>query len=210
MTERTIQGIYGILPADLEDDAWLAKAEAAMRGGVRLLQMRDKKSGYKRSLRRAKLLRELTNNHNTRLIINDSVQLAVDAEADGVHLGQSDIQNLTQLRSETGSRLLIGVSCKADAAFARHMLNEGADYISFGAIFPTGSKADATPIGLPRLMKARQMFAEANICAIGGITLETLPAVREAGADCAAVISSLFDIDDVEQQARAMVAAWQA
>jgi len=211
MTERTIiQGIYGILPADLEDKAWLDKAEAAIRGGVRVLQMRDKKSGFKRLLQRARQLRELTKLYDTQLIINDSIQLAVDAEADGVHLGQSDIRNLTQLRSEVGDRLLIGVSCKADAAFAKHMLNEGADYISFGAIFPTGSKADATPIGLPRLAKARLMFPDANICAIGGISLDTLPAVREAGADCAAVISSLFDAEDVEQQARAMVAAWQA
>lgn len=209
MTDRKLEGIYGILPADLPDEALLEKSEAALNGGVRLLQLRDKKAGFKRALRRARALRELTRRYAARLLINDSVQLAVESGADGVHLGMSDLQNLVQLRSEVGQEMLIGVSCKADAAFAMHVLGDGADYVSFGAVFPTASKLDASTIGLPRLAKGRQMFPDANICAIGGITLATLPDVRRAGADCAAVISSLFGSADVEAQARAMVAAWQ-
>ena len=209
MPDRKLTGIYGILPADVSDTELLEKAAAAMRGGVHLLQLRDKKTGYKRSLKRARSLLELSRNFGARLFINDSLQLAVESGADGVHLGRSDVGSLIQLRSEVGEHLLIGVSCKADAAFAKQMLKEGADYISFGAIFPTSSKTDATPIGLPRLAKARQLFPDANICAIGGITLEALPVVRQAGADCAAVISSLFGAKDIEAQARAMVAAWE-
>ena len=209
MTERKLSGIYGILPADLPDGELLEKAEAALQGGVRLLQLRDKKTGFRRSLKRAIRLRELAHRFGARMLVNDSLQLAVESGADGVHLGRSDLQNMTQLRNEVGHAFLVGVSCKADAAFAMHVLGEGADYVSFGAIFPTGSKADATPIGLPRLAKARQMFPEANICAIGGITLETLPTVRQAGADCAAVISSLFSAGDIETQARSMIEAWQ-
>lgn len=209
MTDRKLEGIYGILPADLPDEELLEKASAALSGGVRLLQLRDKKTGFKRALRRARALRELTQRFDARLLVNDSVQLAVESGADGVHLGMGDMQNLIRLRSEVGKEMLIGISCKADAAFAMHVLADGADYISFGAVFPTTTKEDASPIGLPRLAKARQMFPDANICAIGGINRATLPDVRRAGADCAAVISALFDAADIEAQARAMLTAWQ-
>jgi len=203
-----INGIYGILPADIAMEELLYKAEAALRSGVKTLQLRDKKQGYKRALKRAHALRALTREHEARMIINDSVQLALESDADGVHMGPEDMKSIAAIRTETGQGLMLGVSCKADAAFARYVLNEGADYVSFGAVFPTRTKLDATPIGLPRLAKARQLFPEANICAIGGIGLETLPAVKKAGADCAAVISALFDENDVESMARRMVETW--
>ncbi len=207
-----ISGIYGILPADLPLKDLLEKAEAALNGGVQTLQLRDKKQGFKKGLKRAVLLRELTTKYGARLIVNDSLPLAVESGADGVHFGRDDMQSLAQMRSELSGDMIIGISCKGDGALARHVLQDGADYVSFGAVFPTRSKADATPIGLPRLAKARQMFADANICAIGGITREALPAVKKAGADCAAVISSLFNPSlcaaDIEQQAKKMVETW--
>lgn len=204
---KRLSGIYAILPADLELDELLSRAGSAMQGGIRILQLRDKKQGYKKHLKRALAMRELTTCFDARLIINDSVQLAMDADADGVHLGRNEMQNLRELRENSG-RLLLGVSCQADAAFAHHVLNDGANYVSFGAIFPTSSKEEAVPIGLPRLAKARAMFPEANICAIGGITQETLPMVRRAGADCAAVIASLFNNQDIEHTAHMMVDTW--
>ncbi len=206
----SLQGIYGILPGDIDPALLLEKAEAALKGGVRILQYRDKKSGFKKALKNARLLRELTTRYEAMLIINDSLQLALESEADGVHFGRDDIMSLTRLRSETpDQRLIVGVTCRADAAFARHVLAEGADYVSFGAIWPTQSKPDVPAIGLPRLIKARQMFPEATVCAIGGITPERLPAIKAAGADCAAVISGLFAADDIEMTARQMVSCWQ-
>jgi len=204
---RRIQGIYGILPAGLPEAELLDKAGAALRGGVNILQLRDKKHGFRASLKRARALAKLAHEHGARLIVNDSLQLAIESGADGVHLGRSDVQDMAAMRAEAGG-LLIGISCQGDAAFARLALEQGADYVSFGAVFPTPSKQDAVTIGLPRLAKARQMFPEANICAIGGIVLEALPAIRQAGADCAAVISSLFGANNVESRARDMVEAW--
>ncbi len=208
MPER-LSGIYGILPADLDLGDLLERAEAALRGGVRILQLRDKKQGFKKGLKRAQALRTLTRPYGARLIINDSLQLALESEADGVHLGRGDdAAGLSGLRSKAGG-LLTGITCRADAAFAKFALDQGADYVSFGAIWPTRSKPEVPAIGLPRLIKARQMFPDANICAIGGITSERLPEVRAAGADCAAVISGLFTADDIEAEARAMVEAWK-
>ncbi|HCS13862.1 MAG: thiamine phosphate synthase [Zetaproteobacteria bacterium CG06_land_8_20_14_3_00_59_53] len=207
-TSRHIDGIYGILPNGLETAELLRMAGSALKGGVKTLQLRDKGRGYKESLKRARALCHLTKEHGARFIVNDSLQLACESEADGVHLGREDMLSIAAFRPEIGDEMIVGISCQADAAFARHVLNEGADYISFGAIFATATKQEAIPIGLPRLAKARQIFPGANICAIGGLTLESLPAVRKAGADFAAVVSSLFAARDIEAQARIMVETW--
>ncbi|MDX8390264.1 MAG: thiamine phosphate synthase [Mariprofundaceae bacterium] len=204
-----LQGIYGVLPSGLSTDDLLEKAKAALSGGIKTLQFRDKKSGYKRALERAKLLRQLTSEFDVTLIINDSVQMAQDAQADGVHLGRDDVLNLTELRVEVGQDFLIGITCRVDAAFAKHALSSGADYVSFGAVFPTSTKPEVPEIGLPRLAKARQLFPDANICAIGGITLENLAEVKTCNPDCVAVISGLFATDDIEATARQMVQIWE-
>jgi thiamine-phosphate pyrophosphorylase len=206
---RRIEGIYGILPADLPLDDLLAKAEAALAGGVRILQLRDKKQEADRLAERARALRELTRASGALLIINDFLHTAIRAKADGVHFGPTDCPNLTQLRCETGPDLIVGVSCKADAAFARHVLSSGADYVSFGSIFPTASKSGANVIGLARLMKARQIFPEANIVAIGGIHARNLREVKRAGADAAALISDLFSAEDIEKKAKTLVRIWE-
>jgi len=201
-------GIYGILPADLETGELLEKAEAALKGGVRLLQFRDKKQGYKRQIRRASALRALTRDYGATFIINDSVALARDAEADGVHLGRDDAPNLIQLRNDVGDDFLIGITCRADAAFAKSALKDGADYVSFGAVWKTHSKPEVPEIGLNRLAKARQMFPDANLCAIGGITVNNVVQVKAAGADCAAVISGLFAAEDIQARAAELVELW--
>ena len=203
-----LHGIYGILPADLETDDLLQRAGQALSGGVRILQFRDKKQGYKRALKRARALRELTQSFDALFIVNDSVQLALDSAADGVHLGRDDEALNAELLRQIRGDLLVGITCRADAAFAKSALASGADYISFGAIWQTHTKPEVPAIGLPRLAKARQMFPDANICAIGGITEENVASVRDAGADCAAVISGLFAADDIAFRARRLVEAW--
>jgi len=203
-----LSGIYAILPADLVTGELLEKAEAALKGGVRILQFRDKKQGYKRQIKRAKALRSMTRDYGVRLIINDSVTLACDADADGVHLGRDDAPNLIQLRNEVGDDFLIGITCRADAAFAKSALKDGADYISFGAVWKTHSKPEVPEIGLNRLAKARSMFPDANLCAIGGITCDNIAQVKAAGADCAAVISGLFATDHIQARASELIAIW--
>lgn len=206
--QRKITGIYGILPEGLATDELLHKAQAALAGGIKTLQLRDKNRDYAESLKRGKELCRLAHSYGARLIVNDSLRLACECGADGAHLGRSDMRDLPRLRSQIGGRLLIGISCQGDTVFARRMLRQGADYVSFGAIFASKSKQEAVPIGPARLTTARQLLPRANICAIGGITLQTLPEVRKGGADCAAVISSLFGGNDVWQCARIMVETW--
>ena len=206
-----IQGIYAILPPDRDEEEALQLAEAAWRAGAAAVQLRDKRTGYKRRRKKAQALAALARKLGGLFIVNDSVQLALEAGADGVHLGPEDLtQSIAAIRAEVGPELIIGVSCRADAMFARQALSEGASYVSFGAVFPSRTKPEAPPIGLARLAKARALFPEANIVAIGGITQEAIAAVKKAGADAAAVSEAAFGGGDVEQRVRALVAAWEA
>lgn len=207
MTKK-ITGIYGILPADLEKSDLLSRAEQALKGGVKTLQFRDKKQGFKQAMKRGNALRELTHAFGATLIVNDSIQLAHEINADGVHLGKEDIDNLLKIRVDAGDQLILGITCRADATFGRHAIESGADYLSFGAVFPTQSKSEVPTIGLSRLQKARQLFPDINIIAIGGITVEAISAVKATGADSAAVISGLFASDDIESTAREMTDLW--
>jgi len=206
--KHKIAGVYGILPADLDTETLLVKAEDALKGGLQTLQFRDKKSGYKRAVKRALALRELTQRYNAKLLINDSIQLAQAVHADGVHLGRDDVASLTSIRDEVGEAMVVGITCRADAVFAKLSLEHGADYVSFGAVFGSKTKPEVPILGLPRLNKARQMFPDANICAIGGITVENIASVKHAGATSVAVISGLFATKNIEQRAGELIEAW--
>jgi len=207
--KRSITGIYAILPANLDTDVLLKQAEAALNGGIQTLQFRDKSRGYKHSLKRALALRELTAKYHACLIINDSVQLAQACNADGVHLGRDDVSDIANIRKNIGDNMIMGITCRADAVFAKLALEQGADYVSFGAVFDSQSKPDVPVLGLARLSKARQMFPDENICAIGGISADNLADVKQAGASSAAVISSLFTANNIEQRAKELMTIWQ-
>jgi len=152
----------------------------------------------------------LTTKYAATFIINDSLQLALDSGADGVHLGRDDVADVTKIRHQVEDDFILGITCRADARYAKSALDFGANYVSFGAVFPSTTKSDVPVIGLPRLYKACQMFPDANICAIGGITLDALPAIKATGATYAAVISSLFDSNaqEIKETAQHMVSAW--
>lgn len=205
-----LSGIYAILPSALPTAELLAKAEAALQGGITILQFRDKHSGFKKSLQRARLLSELSAAYNATLIINDSLQLAIESGAQGVHLGREDVKEIATIRNGIPERFIVGITCRADAYFAKSALVHGANYISFGAVFASKTKSDVPVIGLPRLAKARTMFPEANICAIGGTNLDNLHDIKASGVDMAAVISSLFagDAASIKNTAALMVKTW--
>ena len=203
-------GVYAILPADLDTQTLLEKAESALLGGVRIIQFRDKKSGFKRQLKRATQLRKLTSQHQATFIVNDSLQLALESGANGVHLGRDDVSDVSRIRQQVSSDFIVGITCRADARYAKSALEFGASYVSFGAVFPSTTKADVPVMGLPRLHKACTMFPGSEICAIGGITSEALPAIKASGATYAAVISSLFQGDkkQVQNTAANMIEIW--
>ncbi|HEX2567409.1 MAG TPA: thiamine phosphate synthase [Burkholderiales bacterium] len=190
-----LRGLYAITPDS--PDGLLEKAEAALRGGVAALQYRNKLRPESRAAE-AKALAALARRYGVPFIVNDDIDVALDAGADGVHLGRDDESLSAALRRMPGR--IIGVSCYDSLESARAAVAAGARYVAFGSVFASSTKPGAVRAPLSLFSEARSLGVP--LCAIGGITLENAPRLVEAGADLLAVISDLFLAGDVESRAR--------
>lgn len=194
-----LRGLYGITP-DCQDSATLLhKAELALRGGVALLQYRSKGLPRERVAAEANALRALARRCATPFVVNDDVELALQLDADGVHLGRDDGDAATARTRLRGK--LLGVSCYDSLERAQAAVAAGADYVAFGSVFASGTKPRAVRAPLSLFAAARGLGVP--LCAIGGITAENAPQLLAAGADLVAVISDLFDAPDIAARARA-------
>lgn len=201
----TIKSLYAITDSQLmPGPALAAGVAAALEGGCRLVQYRDKSSNQMQRLADARQLLELCQNFGATLIINDDVQLAKMAGAHGVHLGQED-GSPREARAILGPDAIIGVTCHASLTLAQQAVEQGADYVAFGRFFPSNTKPDAPPAPLTLLTEARNAFKSIPIVAIGGITLQNGASVLAAGADILAVSHSLFAAPDIQLQAQRFI-----
>lgn len=196
-----LYGLYAITPDGLPANRLLADVEAALAGGCRIVQFRDKTSPMPERVARARALRQLTRRFAARLLINDDIALCSLIDADGVHLGQED-GNLRAARAILGLERILGASCYADFAAAEAAAGAGVDYVAFGAVYPSPTKPDAARAGFDLFFRGRTTLA-APSCAIGGITLANAPALIAAGADLLAVITDLFSAPDIAARATA-------
>jgi len=191
-----LKGLYVILDPRASGRRPLVEilGEAAA-AGVRLFQYRSKTVSTLEAYRQAIPLRQAAADAQALFLVNDRCDLALAIEADGVHLGQTDLP-LVLARSLMGPDKVIGISTHQDAE-VRTAAAEGADYVGFGPIFPTATKPDHEPVvGLAGLRLVRALTT-LPIFAIGGVTVDNLAAVLEAGADGVAVISALADSADI-------------
>jgi len=195
-------GLYAVTPDGLETPRLLMLAEAALAAGIPLLQYRDKSGDAARRLEQAGALLALCRRYGARLIINDDVALARQVDADGVHLGGED-GDLAAARTLLGPDKLIGASCYADFARAQAAAAAGADYVAFGAVYPSPTKPLARRASLELIAQARRELPGVQVAAIGGITLDNVVPVISAGAQFAAVITDLFEAPDVTARAAA-------
>lgn len=195
-----VRGLYAIADtAYLPPARLLAAAEAALRGGARVLQYRDKGSDAERRAADAAALGALCRRYGALFIVNDDIDLARRASADGVHIGHDDAPlDAARVRAE---RMLLGVSCYNDLDRALAAVARGADYVAFGSFFPSRTKPQAVRAA-PSLLRAAKTRLAVPLVAIGGVTPENGASLIEAGADALAVISGLFAEDDVEAAAR--------
>lgn len=195
-----LRGLYAITPECADGARLLTDVEAALAGGCRLVQFRDKASAMPERVARAHGLRALTRRFAARLLINDDLALAALIDADGVHLGGED-GNLVAARAILGPNKLLGASCYADFAAAQTAAAAGVDYIAFGAVYPSPTKPAAVPASLDLFRQASALSAAR--CAIGGITLANASPLIAAGADLLAVITDLFNAPDIAARAAA-------
>jgi thiamine-phosphate pyrophosphorylase len=174
---------------------------AAIAGGARLVQYRDKSGDSDRRLMEASALRALTLAHSVIFLINDDVALALAVGADGVHLGRED-GAIATARAQLGAGAIIGASCYNDFALAEQAAKAGADYVAFGAFYPSKTKPHAKP-ATPALLTRARAELHLPLCAIGGITKDNAPPLLTAGADMLAVISAVFAAKDIPTAAHA-------
>jgi len=190
-----MRGLYAITP-DIADTAALArKVERALGAGVAMLQYRNKIMSKDKRLLQAKELAPLARGYGVPFIVNDDLEIALAVGANGAHLGRED-GDLAAARAKLPGKIL-GASCYDDLARARAAVRAGADYVAFGAVFPSPTK----PAAVRAPLSLFQNDLGVPLCAIGGITLENAPALVAAGASLLAVISDLFDAPDIGARA---------
>ena len=203
-----LRGLYAITPEYADGSAMLADIEAALAGGCRIVQFRDKLSDAPERVVRARALRDLTRRFGARLLINDDLALARLIDADGVHLGKDD-GNLVVTRAILGPDKILGASCYADFAAAQHAVAAGADYVAFGAVYPSLTKPGAAVATVDLFFQAKTRLTAAATCAIGGITVANAPPLIAAGADLLAVITDLFSASGDSAKITARATAYQ-
>lgn len=182
-----------------EDETLCDVVEKALRGGATFIQLREKNLDNEHFMEEAKQLQTLCREYNVPFVINDNVQIAMTMNADGVHVGQSDME-AGNVRELLGPDKIIGVST-GTVEEALRAEQHGADYLGVGAVFPTGSKDDAKPVTMETLKEITDAVS-IPVVAIGGITEENTLTLAGSGIDGVAVISAIFGQKDIETAAR--------
>ena len=187
------------------DRSWLGnetlyeQVEKALKGGATFIQLREKELDEEHFMEEAVALKELCHKYHVPFVINDNVRIAKDMDADGVHVGQSDME-AGDVRAKLGPDKIIGVSAQTveQAILAE---KHGADYLGVGAVFPTGSKDDATEVPHETL-KAICEAVSIPVIAIGGITQENVSTLAGSGICGIAVISAIYAQPDIRKAAQ--------
>lgn len=194
-----IQGIYAITPDTIDTSLLVESIELVLLSGVKILQYRNKIVSNTQAIRQAEQLQEICKRHHSLFIINDNLQMAKDINADGVHLGKDDFNmmnnNLQKIRQESNLiNKIIGISCYNNLDLASTAIQQQADYIAFGAVFPSSTKVNAPKVAIEILNEATHRF-NAPIVAIGGINFKNIEIlISNTKINCFAMINALFEI----------------
>lgn len=189
------------------DRSWLGgktlyeEVEYAIQGGVTFVQLREKRLEETAFLKEAQEIQKLCKKYHVPFVINDNVEIAARIHADGVHIGQSDME-VKKARERLGNERITGVSAQTVEQAVRAE-RDGADYLGVGAVFPTGSKADAVEVDhqtLREICRAVQI----PVIAIGGITKDNVKELNDSGICGIAVISAIFAEKDTKEAARSL------
>ena len=189
------------------DRGWLngetlyAQVEKALKGGVTFVQLREKALDEQAFLEEAKEIQKLCEQYHVPFVINDNVEIAAQIGADGVHVGQSDME-AGDVREKLGPDRIIGVSAQTVEQAVRAQ-ERGADYLGVGAVFQTGSKADAVEVS-HETVRAITEAVDIPVIAIGGITKDNVSELSGTGICGIAVISAIFAQEDIEGAARVL------
>lgn len=175
------------------------QVEAALKGGVTCVQLREKKPEAAVFLQEAEEICALCRRYNVPFIVNDHVDIALACGADGIHVGQSDLA-AGDVRRRIGEEMLLGVSVHT-VEEARRAVQDGADYLGLGAVFPTSTKSDVDQMSAETLQSICNAV-DLPVVAIGGITPDNLLKLSGSGVDGVALVSAIFSAKDIEETCR--------
>lgn len=175
------------------------QVEEALKGGVTCVQLREKQLSDKDFLEEAIEIKKLCLKYNTPFIINDNVDIAMKCNADGIHVGQNDME-AENVRCVIGSNMILGVSVQT-VEQAIEAENKGADYLGVGAMFNTTTKDDAIDVTYDTL-KEICSSVKIPVVAIGGINKNNIQELAGAGIDGVALVSAIFAADDIEEECK--------
>lgn len=195
-----IRGLYAVTPDEPDTAKLGAQVRAALAGGARLVQYRNKAAEPALRREQAKALLAICRERGALLIVNDHVELALEIGAEGVHLGGAD-GSIAAAREQLGTDRIVGASCYNRLENALRAQQAGASYVAFGSFFSSNVKPGARHAPLALLREAKQMLT-VPVVAIGGITRANAQSLIAAGADSVAVISALFSAADICGAAR--------
>lgn len=190
------------------DRAWIGKqtlyeqVECALKGGVTCVQLREKELNEEEFLKEAIEIKTLCEKYNVPFIINDNVEIAIKCQADGIHVGQSDMKAL-DVRSLVGEDMMIGVSAQT-VEQALEAEQAGADYLGVGAVFSTSTKLDAADVS-HEILKNICDTVQIPVVAIGGINKKNMLELSGTGVDGVALVSAIFAADDIEKECRELM-----
>lgn len=190
------------------DRAWIGKqtlyeqVECALKGGVTCVQLREKELNEEEFLKEAIEIKDLCKKYNVPFIINDNVEIAIKCQADGIHVGQSDMKAL-DVRSLVGEDMMIGVSTQT-VEQALEAEQAGADYLGVGAVFSTSTKLDAADVS-HEILKNICDTVQIPVVAIGGINKKNMLELSGTGVDGVALVSAIFAADDIEKECRELM-----
>lgn len=174
------------------------QVEHAVRGGVTLVQLREKELSEDLFVSEAVKIRELCHRYNVPFIINDNLDVALKCKADGIHVGQDDMP-VRRIREIAGEGFIIGTTAKT-VEQAQKAEADGADYLGVGAVFPSPTKSNAIRITKEMLCRISESV-DIPIVAIGGITAENMHEIAHTGISGMAFVSAIFAADDIEAAA---------
>lgn len=192
--------LYGVT-----DRAWTGErtlyqqVEAALKGGVTCVQLREKSLDEAAFLNEAKELCDLCRQYKVPFIVNDNVDIAIACNADGIHVGQEDMA-AGEVRRRVGDGMILGVSVHT-VEEALEAVRNGADYLGLGAVFPTSTKTDADQM-TDETLRAIRSAVDVPIVAIGGINKENIGRLSGSGVDGVALVSAIFSAEDIESACR--------
>lgn len=199
-------GLYLITPDDASSESFMARVLPVLGQKIAVLQYRNKLASALQMREQAKTLLVNCRHLNITFIINDDVALAHELHADGVHLGEHD-GDVSVARRLLGSKAIIGASCYNSLAFAEKAAKDGADYIAFGAMYPSATKPHTRTACLELFSQAASL--NLPMVAIGGITPDNAAQTLAAGAHFLAVIGAVFDAADPAYEVKKFISSFE-